>query len=104
MKNTNQIQPNWLKLDDVDYTIAKINEFNNALSLIENSKLFLTIEDVMDLTGFGKTKTQDLFNWKDFPACDIGKQKIVLFPAFVDFFMERRSREEMEKSIHGKAA
>ncbi len=106
MKNTiyQNDQGNWLKLADIDFTIKKIKELDDTLSLIDNKKLFLTIEDVMDLTGFGKSKTQDLFNWKEFPACDIGKQKIVLYYAFVDFFMKRRSREDMEKAAQDRVA
>lgn len=49
---------------------------------------FLTVEDVMNLTGYSKPTVLAIFNRPDFPACDYGKNKIVFLPAFYDYFMK----------------
>lgn len=49
---------------------------------------FLTVKDVMRMTGYSKPTVLDIFNRPDFPACDYGKNKIVFLPAFYDYFMK----------------
>lgn len=49
---------------------------------------FLTVEDVMKLTGYSKPTVLTIFNRPDFPACNYGKNKIVFLPAFYDYFMK----------------
>ncbi len=64
----------------------------NFTSQVEN-KLFLTIEDVMNLTGWSKKTVENLFNQNDFPSCDYGKKKIVLTLAFINYFMTPHKKD-----------
>jgi len=55
-------------------------------------KVFLTIKEVVALTGWSIRTVQDLFNIPDFPSCDYGKEKIVEKNAFLKFFDTPRRR------------
>ena len=84
---------------DLSTMAEEIEDLNNELSKlhsnmknIDNDIVFYTIKDVMDLTGWSKRTCENLFLHPDFPSCDFGKSKIVLKPAFVQFFMTRRER------------
>lgn len=47
---------------------------------------FLTIKDVVKLTGISEPQVQRIFRRKDFPVCDYGKQKLVEIDAFKEYF------------------
>lgn len=55
---------------------------------IKGAFKFLTIKDVMELTGYSEPTVQKLFKRKDFPAWEIGKNKIVFAPAFYEYAMK----------------
>lgn len=75
--------------------IAQIQNVYQVLDSLESKKnLFYTIDDVIKITGWSKKTVQDLFNHPAFPCTNFGKQKLVLIPAFVSFFMERRDKNE----------
>lgn len=67
---------------------------NTCFFFPSHMKRFLTIEDVMEITGYSKTTVLKLFNMKEFPACDFGKGKIVSEEAFWNFFSERRVKAD----------
>ena len=72
------------------------NNNNNSINIIymEPMEGFYTIKDAMKLLHWGKTKVQKLFNMKEFPACDFGKEKVVSKQAFYNFFSQRRASED----------
>lgn len=55
--------------------------------------VFITIKDAEKILPWGKNKVRDLFNEKDFPACNYGKEKIVRLDKFNDYFAVRRDKE-----------
>lgn len=68
--------------------------------MIENEKLkdnsdivFLTIKDVIKITGYSKKTVELLFNDPDFPSCDFGKKKIVEKNAFLQYFSKRHQKD-----------
>ncbi len=64
------------------------NRIEEKADKIKGSFKFLTIKDVMDLTGYSEPTVQKLFRRKDFPAWEIGKNKIVFAPAFYEYAMK----------------
>ena len=73
--------------------LATAKELLDVLQRIENvaEKVqvqlgFLTIKDVVKLTGISEPQVQRLFRRKDFPVCDYGKQKVVSIEAFNEYF------------------
>ena len=64
------------------------NKIEEKAESIKGSFKFLTIQDVMQLTGYSEPTVQKLFNRKDFPAWEIGKNKIVFAPAFYEYAMK----------------
>lgn len=57
---------------------------------------FLTVEDVMKLTGYSKPTVLSLFNREDFPCFDLGKKKLVSNFAFWSYFMKPVRAEETD--------
>lgn len=78
--------------EDVKKLNNELFKLHSNMQSINNDIEFFTIKDVMDLTGWSKRTCENLFLNPDFPSCDFGKSKIVLKPAFVQFFMSRRER------------
>ena len=87
--------------NDFSLTIEQVEKFNTEIDKLmynfnEISKsdfLFFGIEDVCRITGWSKHTVETLFNHPAFPCTDIGKKKLVLKPAFIKFFMDRRCRD-----------
>ncbi len=88
--------------DEQILSIEEIVNINNTLSALKDTIkdfydseiVFLTIKDVSNITGWSKKTVEDLFNNPSFPSTNIGKTKLVLKPAFIKFFMTKRSRED----------
>lgn len=78
--------------EEVERLNNELSKLHSNIQSIDNDIEFFTIKDVMDLTGWSKRTCENLFLNPEFPSCDYGKSKIVLKPAFVQFFMTRRER------------
>ena len=68
--------------------LETMNKIEEKAQQLNREFRFLTVEDVMQLTGYSKPTVLAIFNRPDFPACDYGKNKIVFLPAFYDYFMK----------------
>lgn len=66
-------------------TFQKIEESGERIKTLFR---FLTIKDVMELTGWSELTVQNLFKRDDFPACELGKSKLVFAPAFYEYAMK----------------
>ena len=69
-------------------------ESNNSPTVSQSLPRFLTMSDVQRITHWGKNRVRELFNEKDFPACDYGKEKLVEYTAFIKFFSVRREKKD----------
>ena len=79
--------------DNLSEQIDKLQKITELLEKVKSGVQniqFLKIKDVSDLTGWSIPTVQKLFNKKDFPACDYGKEKIVEIGAFINYFSVRR--------------
>lgn len=79
--------------DNLSEQIDKLQKITELLDKVKSGVQniqFLKIKDVSDLTGWSIPTVQKLFNKKDFPACDYGKEKIVEIGAFINYFSVRR--------------
>lgn len=68
--------------------LEMMNKIEKKAERLNREFRFLTVENVMELTGYSKPTVLAIFNRPDFPACDYGKNKIVFLPAFYDYFMK----------------
>lgn len=95
--NSNQMVANYAMQHILNVADQQLqNNTNQPFVFIINNPLegFYTIKDVMEILHCGKKTAQKLFNMKEFPACDFGKEKVVSKQAFYDFFATRRSKED----------
>ena len=84
-----------ISLEQIEKLNAEINSLKSFFDELESQDfLFFSIDDVCKLTGWAKHTVESLFNHPAFPCTDLGKRKLVLKPAFIKFFMERRCRDD----------
>ena len=84
-----------LAIQEIEKLNEKIVELKGNYESVASSEIiFLSIEDVRKITGWSKHTVETLFNNPAFPSTDIGKTKLVLSFAFIDFFMKRRCKDE----------
>lgn len=84
-----------LTLEEIQKLNEEISSFQETLEKLgTDDTLFFDTEDVRKVTGWSKKTVEDLFNHPAFPATDIGKRKLVLKPAFIRFFMDRRCKSD----------
>lgn len=77
------------QLAEIKNLVAELKELESAVDRI----CFLTINDVMDATHWSRPTVQNLFNRPDFPACDLGKEKVVELTALRRYFSVPRRKE-----------
>ena len=53
---------------------------------------FITVRELAKLTGWSIATVQNLFNRKDFPSCNFGKEKIAEINAVREYFKIPRRR------------
>lgn len=53
---------------------------------------FITVREFAELTGWSIATVQNLFNRKDFPSCNFGKEKIAEINAVREYFKIPRRR------------
>ena len=80
----------------IDTEVMKIRSLIEQLEKLGGAVdriTFLTISDVMKLTGWSRPTVEKTFNRPDFPSCDFGKEKIVELTALRDYFSVPRRKE-----------
>lgn len=90
--------------NDFTLSLEEIKELNNEISKFKaniesfgnDECLFFDTDDIRKITGWSKHTVETLFNHPAFPCTDIGKKKLVLKTAFIQFFMDRRCRDNEE--------
>lgn len=74
-------------LDKMFDIVTRLEKIETQLS----EPRFYTIQDVVNFTGWSEQTVKNMFNRKDFPACDFGKRKLVEQAAFREYFSQRRT-------------
>ncbi len=77
------------QLAEIRNLVAELKELESAVDKI----CFLSITDVMKMTGWSRPTVEKMFNRPDFPSCDFGKEKIVELTALRDYFSVPRRKE-----------
>ena len=76
------------KLEKAKALLKYLKEIDNQVVKLQ----FVTIQDVVDATGWSKPTVQDLFNRKDFPSSDFGKEKQAEIHAVINYFSVPRRK------------
>ena len=74
---------------DLQEQINQLNALLEKMSQVEDKTkeiTFLTVSELAKMTGWSKTTVRELFNRKDFPCCDFGKEKIAEINAVRAYF------------------
>ncbi len=71
--------------------IISLNE-NTKVKKLETEVIFLTQKDLREKLGWGKNTVAEMFNRPDFPAIELGKEKVVEVSAFKEWAKCRRER------------
>ena len=80
---------------DLDENINKLSALLNQLNEAEEKAVklqFLTIKDMIKITGWSAMTVQELFRRADFPSCDFGKEKIAEIHAVISYFSVPRRK------------
>jgi len=81
---------------DIDKELEKATELINKLNEISTkAKLihFVSIDEFSKLTGWSKKTVQNLYNRKDFPCTNYGKEKKAEVHAIIKYFEVPRRKE-----------
>lgn len=85
-----------LRIDfEVEEQIKKVQKLIDELSELENKVnrlIFVTIEDLCDMTGWSPVTVQNLYNRADFPSCNFGKTKVAEISAVKKYFSVPRRK------------
>lgn len=84
-----------IELNTLEQLTDKIIEVVEKVEKIETSitePKFYSIGEVANILGWSKNTVQDLFNRRDFPSCDFGKQKVVEMSALKNYFSVPRRK------------
>ncbi len=81
---------------DIDTQIKQLDEMLEKIKLLEDkSKLlnFVTIEQLAEARGCSIRTAQQIFQNEDLPVEAYGKQKVVELNALINWYQQRRSRQ-----------
>lgn len=82
---------------DIDKEIQKtselIDKLNEANQITKTLK-FISIKEFCNLTGWSLKTVQNLYNRKDFPSTDFGKEKKAEIHAIIEYFKIPRRRDK----------
>lgn len=80
---------------DIDKELEKtselINKLNEANQITKTLK-FISIKEFCNLTGWSLKTVQNLYNRKDFPSTNLGKEKKAEVHAIIEYFKIPRRR------------
>ena len=81
---------------DIDKEIQKtselIDKLNEANQITKTLK-FISMKEFCNLTGWSLKTVQNLYNRKDFPSTDFGKEKKAEVHAIIEYFKIPRRRD-----------
>ena len=76
------------QLDKAKELINVLKEVNERAQLIR----FISIKEFSELTGWSEKTVQELYNRKDFPSTDFGKEKKAEVHAIINYFSVPRRK------------
>ena len=76
------------QLDKAKELINVLKEVNETAQLIR----FISIKEFSELTGWSEKTVQELYNRKDFPSTDFGKEKKAEVHAIINYFSVPRRK------------
>lgn len=83
-----------LSLEQIQKLNEEISKFQETIERLgTDDTLFFDTNDIMRITRWSKHTVETLFNNPSFPCTDLGKRKLILKTAFIDFFMKRRCKD-----------
>lgn len=71
-----------------------IEIIKEAFKNVQTELVFLTQKDFREKLGWGKNTVAEMFNRKDFPSINLGKEKVIEISAFKEWAKKRRERGE----------
>lgn len=78
------------ELDKIQDIIKGLDQIKETAQLIR----FIGIKEFSQLTGWSEKTVQELYNKKDFPATDFGKEKKAEVHAIIDYFKVPRRKKD----------
>lgn len=76
------------ELNKVKELVACLNEVKEKTNLIQ----FISIKEFSKITGWSEKTVQELYNRKDFPSTDYGKEKKAEVHAIINYFSVPRRK------------
>lgn len=79
----------------IEKEIIQMKELTKTLEELDKSRIslqFITIDKFCELSGWSKKTAGELFNRKDFPSCNYGKEKIAELTAIKKYFSVPRRK------------
>lgn len=77
------------ELQKTSKLIDKLNEANQITKTLK----FISIKEFCNLTGWSLKTVQTLYNRKDFPSTNLGKEKKAEIHAIINYFSVPRRRQ-----------
>ena len=77
------------EMNEIDEQIKKLKELLELQIEVKDNIVYLTfigVEDLMEMTGWGRNTVNKLFEEPDFPCCDFGKEKKAEIHAVLQYF------------------
>lgn len=77
------------EMNEIDEQIKKLKELLELQIEVKDNIVYLTfigVEDLMEMTGWGRNTVNKLFDEPDFPCCDFGKEKKAEIHAVLQYF------------------
>ena len=78
------------ELERVKELVNGLNEIKEKATLIQ----FVSIREFSQLTGWSLKTVQDLYNRRDFPSTDFGKEKKAEVHAIIEYFKVPRRKDD----------
>ena len=76
------------QLDKVKEILHYLHEIESTTELLK----FITIKEFAEITGWSIPTVQNLYNRKDFPSTDYGKEKKAEIHAIIEYFKVPRRK------------
>ena len=77
------------EMNEIDEQIKKLKELLELQMEVKDNIVYLTfigVEDLVEMTGWGRNTVNKLFDEPDFPCCDFGKEKKAEIHAVLQYF------------------
>lgn len=80
---------------DFEKTIEQLKELVNKAEELKNNVrkiTFITSAELAEMMHCSVVTAREIFNRKDFPACNFGKEKVAEIGAVIKYFSVRREK------------